>query len=243
LGIALYGQWSTLHLSDEDSSQQPEEHSMTSQTLSQVTLKSIENYRTAATQAVVAYRLGGHRLVRVVNGALKRSVYPRTAKLAPRTAHHMNEIRGNVSEVVVKGIDRVAERAEKVIELSSTTAAAQVTKVADFAAGIDNEVVFDGLQAAARLTLPGARFALVVSGRVAKRATALADAVGARPAQKAVRKAAPKRKLAPVARKAKAPVKTAPKRVAKVAKTVQAPLAKAPRAARAKKAAAAEATA
>jgi len=32
---------------------------MTSQTLSQVTLKSIENYRTAATQAVVAYRLGG----------------------------------------------------------------------------------------------------------------------------------------------------------------------------------------
>ena len=215
---------------------------MTNQTLSRVTLESIENYRTAATEVVVAYRLGGHRLVRVVNGALRRSVYPRTAKLAARTAEHMNEVRGDVAEVVVKGIDRVAERAEKVIELSSTTAAAQVTKVAKFAAGVDNEIVFDGLQAAARLTLPGAKFALVVSGRVAKGATALAEAAGARPAQKAVRKAAPKRKLAPVARKARAAVKTATKRVAKVAKTVKAPLAKAPRAARsAKKAVAAAA--
>ena len=216
---------------------------MTSQTLSRVTLESIENYRTAATEVVVAYRLGGHRLVRVVNGALRRSVYPPTARLAPRTAEHMNEVRGNVAEVVVKGIDRVAERAEKVIELSSTTAAAQVTKVAKFAAGVENEVVFDGLQAAARLTMPGAKFALVVSGRVAKGATALAEAAGARPAQKAVRKAAPKRKLAPVTRKAKATVKTATRRVAKAAKAVQAPLARAPRAARAKKAVAAEATA
>ena len=196
---------------------------MTSQTLSRVTLQSLENYRTAATQAVVAYRLGGHRLVRLVNGALKNSVYPRTGR--------MNEVRGNVSGIVVKGIDQVALRAEKAIALGSTSAATQVSKVARFAAGVDNEMVANGLQAAARLTMPGAKAALAVSSQVAKGATALADAAGARPMRKAVRQAAAgsSRKLAPVARKAQATVKTAGRRVAK---KMQAPLARAERAAR-----------
>ena len=212
---------------------------MTTQTqiLSHVTLESLENYRTAATQAVAAYRVGGHRLVRVVNGALKQRVYSRTAKLAPRTTGHMTAIQANVAKIVVKGIDRVAERAERVIERSSATAAAQVNKVADFAAGVDNEIVSDGLQAAARLTMPGARFALVMSSRVVKRANALAGAVGAPPAKKVARRtaAASKRKAAPVARRAKASVKAATKRTAKAVKTAQLPVAKAPRAARGSK--------
>ena len=78
---------------------------MTAQTLSRVTLQTLENYRTAATQAVVAYRLGGHRLVGAVNGALKNGVYPRTAKMAPRATERLNEVRGSVSKIVVKGIE------------------------------------------------------------------------------------------------------------------------------------------
>ena len=204
---------------------------MTTQTLSRVTRQTLENVRTAATRAVVAYRLGGHQLVDAVNGALKSSVYPRTAKLAPRATDRMNEVRGNVTPVVVKGIDQVAARAEKAIELGSTTAAAQLTKVAAFTAGIDNAFVANGLQAAARLTMPGAKVALVVSSRVADGANALAGAAGARPLSTAVRKAAAgsKRKAASVTRRTKAAVKTTAKRVAK---TVERPLAKARRAAR-----------
>jgi uncharacterized phage infection (PIP) family protein YhgE len=215
---------------------------MTNPSLSRVTLQSLENYRTAATQAVVATRLGGHRLVGALNGALKNSVYPRTAKLAPRATDRMNQVRGNVSEVVVKGIDQVAAGAEKAIELSSSTAAAQVNKVARFAAGVNNQIVANGLQAAARLTMPGAKAALAVSSQVAKGATALADAAGARPVRNAVRKAAAgsSRKLAPVARNAKATVKTAGRRVAK---TMQAPVAHAQRAARTAKKAVARASA
>jgi hypothetical protein len=201
---------------------------MTTQTLSRVTLQSLENVRTAATQAVAAYRSGGHRLVSALNGALKNSVYPRTAKLAPRATGRMNEVRGNVAEIVVKGIDQVAQRAGKVIALGSTTAAAQVTRVAKFAAGIDNEIVANGLQTAARLTMPGAKVALVVSSRVVDGANALADAAGARPVRKAVGKAAAgaKRKAAPVARKAKGAVTTAAQRVAKA---TRAPVARAQR--------------
>jgi hypothetical protein len=223
---------------------------MSTQTLSRVTLETLENYRTAATQAVVAYRLGGHRLVGVVNGALENSFYPRTAKLSVGVTERMNEVRGNVSDIVVKGIDQVAERTEKAIELGSTTAAAQVAKVADFAAGTHNAMLTSGLEAAVRITMPGAKLALVVSGKVAEGANKLADAAGAKDLKKAVKKTAKKAsakakaEVAPVVRKAKAAekatvttVKTAAKRATKVvAEVVEAPKApKAPRAPRAAK--------
>ena len=184
---------------------------MTTQTLNHVTLETLKNYQAAATQAVVAYRLGGHRLVGAVNGALANSVYPRTAKVAPRVTVRMDEVRGNVSDVALKGIDQVAERAEKAIELSSTTAAAQWTKAAAFVSGIDNEIVANGLQTAARLMLPGAKVALAVSSKVAEGADALV--VAARPARKAAAPA--KRSAAPVARKAKTALKTEARRAAK----------------------------
>lgn len=219
---------------------------MRTQTLSHVTLQSIENYRAAAVQTVAAYRVGGRRLVGAMNGALQNSVYPRTAMVAPRVTDRMDEVRGKVSDIVVKGIDQVAEGAEKAIELSSSTAASQLTKVAKFAAGIDNEIVANGLQAAARLTMPGAKVALLVSTRVAEGATALADAAGAHPVRKVARKAVRKakasapRKAAPALRKAKATVKTATRRATKAVKAVDAPVAKVQRAARKAKQAVAE---
>jgi hypothetical protein len=220
---------------------------MRTQTLSHVTLQSIENYRAAAVQTVAAYRVGSRRLVGAMNGALQNSVYPRTAMVAPRVTDRMDEVRGKVSDIVVKGIDQVAEGAEKAIELSSSTAATQLTKAVKFAAGIDNEIVASGLQAAARLTMPGAKVALMVSTRVAEGATALADAAGARPVRKVARKAVRKakaiapRKAAPTVRKAKATVKTATRRVTKAVKAVEAPVAKVQRAARKTKQAVAEA--
>lgn len=196
---------------------------MNNPTLSHVTLQTLENCRSAATQAVTAYRLGSHRLVHAINGALENSVYPRTAKLAPRATRTMDGVRGEVSAVVVKGIDQVAQRSEQAIELGSTTAAAQLKKVTRFAAGIDNTVVANGLQAAARLTMPGAQVALAVSGKVAQGAAALADAAGARPVRQAVRKAvrkttaAAKRSAKPVAAKVQRATRSVRKTVSKAA--------------------------
>lgn len=183
---------------------------MTTPTLSSVTLKTLENYRNAATQAVIAYRLGGNRLVRLVNGALQNSVYPRTAKLAKRASQRFNDVRGSVSEVIVKGVDQVAQRTEQAIEFSSASAAEQLFKFADYAASVDNRAVANGLQAAARLSLPGAKVALVVSSKLAQGANALADAAGASPVHSSAGSAAVSatRRAAPVARKVKAAVKT-----------------------------------
>lgn len=197
---------------------------MTTQTLSHLTLQTLDNYRTAANQAVVAYRLGSHALVNVVNATLENSVYPRTAKLAPQATRRIDGVRGNMSDAVVKGIDQVAERTEQAIAMGSSAAASQVKKVARFAAGIDNDIVAGGLQAAVRLTMPGAKVALAVSGKVAEGASALAGAAGARPvrkaARKAVRKAAPlaKRQAAPVVRRAKKAIAVTAQRVTRKTK-------------------------
>ena len=200
---------------------------MTPQTLSTVTLQTLDNYRIAATRAVAAYQLGGKRLLGLVNGALESRVYPRTAKVAPRATERLNEVRGSVSEIIVKGADRVAQRTEQAIVFSSDAAATQVSKIADFAAGIDNSLLANGLQAAARLTMPAAQVALAVSSKVAQGANALADAAGARPVRNMARKsqnvaAGAKRRAAPVARKAQATVKTTAKRAAKFAKRASA---------------------
>ena len=197
---------------------------MTAQTLSTVTLQTLDNYRNAVSRAVVAYHLGGKRLLGVVNSALESGAYPRTAKVAPRATERLNEVRGSVSEIIVKGADRVAQRTEQAIVFSSDAAATQVSKIADFAAGIDNSLLANGLQAAARLTMPAAQVALAVSSKVAQGANALANAAGARPVHSIALKAASgaKRRAAPLARKAQATVKTAAKRVAKFGKRVAA---------------------
>lgn len=187
---------------------------MNTQTLNGVTLEALNNYRTAATRAMVAYRLGGHRLVSAINNMLADAVYPRTAGIAPRATVRMDEVRGSISDALAKGIDEIADRTVRVIESGSDAAVGRLNKLSAFAAGIHNPIVANGLQAAARLTMPGAQVARVVSGKVAEGAHALADAAGARPVRNAVRKTAAgvKRKAAPVVRKAKAVARKAAKR-------------------------------
>ena len=181
---------------------------MTTQYLSHVTLETLENYRNAAARSVVACRSGGRRLIGAVNGALEQRVYPRTAKLAPRATAFMNDMRGNVTQIVIKGLDQTAARAATAIEFGANTAGTQVNKLARFAAKVDSPVVANGLQTVARLTMPGAKVALAISGKLAAGAIALADAAGARPVRSVARKAvaAPRRVAKRVAQAAKAPL-------------------------------------
>lgn len=189
---------------------------MTTQTLTRVTLKTLDNYRAAAEQGVAAYRFGTHRLVGAVNGALRTRVYPRTAEVAPRATERMDDARETVSKFVLQGVDRVTRNTEKVIEAGAETAAGQVTRISRFASGIDNTFIANGLQTAAKLTMPGAKLGLTVSGKVAEGAAALAEAAAGPRARKpaaAVR--------APARRKTATTVKAVRRRAAKVAKTTK----------------------
>jgi hypothetical protein len=143
--------------------------------------------------AVDAYRAGSHRLIEAVNGSLEKNVYSRTGKVAPQLTNTLMQVRGGLTDIIVKGVDEMSLRSEKVIEVSSTTAAAQVAKVAEFAAGIDNRIVVNGIEAAVRLSMPGAQAALAVSAKVAEGADALSRAAGVKKAKARVVKTARKK--------------------------------------------------
>jgi hypothetical protein len=159
--------------------------------LSHVTLETLENCRTAATQGVLAYRAGSHRLVGLVNGALARSVMPRTTQLAQQANALMSAMGGSVTQIVIKGLDQTAARAATAIELGTYAAGTQLNKLARFADKVDNAAVASGLQTVARWTMPGAKAALAISGTVAAGAVALANAAGAHPVRRAAKRAAP----------------------------------------------------
>ncbi len=207
---------------------------MTVQTLSSVTLETIENYRNAAMFAVDAYRAGSLRLIGAVNSGID-NVYSRTGKVAPQLTKTVAQLRGDLSDIIVKGVDEVALRSDKVIDASSEAAVVGVTKVAKFTAGIDNAIVVGGLETAARLSLPGAQVARTVSAKVAEGADKLARAASGKGA---VRKAAASAKKAAattqrkLVRKAKTVQTAASRKVAAPRKAVAATKAKAVRATR-----------
>ena len=168
---------------------------MTQQTLSTVTLATIENYRHAASLAVMAYRTGSNRLIDAVNSSIDTTVYSRTEKVAPQLTAKLAQVRGGLTDIMVKGIDSVSTGSDKAIEASSTTATQGVAKVAKFAAGIDNRVVVNGIDAVVRLSMPGAQMAQTLSAKVVDGADTLSRVAAGKKTQparavKAVKKAA-----------------------------------------------------
>ena len=193
---------------------------MTQATLSTVTLATIENYRHAASLAVKAYRTGSNRLIDAVNTSIEANVYSRTEKVAPQLTAKLAEVRTGLTDIMVKGIDSVSTGSDKAIEASSSTAAQGVAKVAKFAAGIDNRVVANGIDAVVRLSMPGAQIAKTVSAKVAEGADTLSRVAAGKQAQpahavKAVKKAAVAAKRH-VVRKAAATQKTVSKKAVAV---------------------------
>ncbi|MFT3817871.1 MAG: hypothetical protein QM750_09635 [Rubrivivax sp.] len=191
---------------------------MSTQTLSRLTIETMANYRTAATQMVAATGAGSRRLVRLVDGTVQHQVLPRATRVAPRSAERLEAVGSRLSQLsqwAEQGIDQAQQRAEAGIARSSEFAIAQLGKWADRAAELQAPVLSGGLDAAATFSLPAANLGLLLSGKLAEGATQLADAAGAHPVAKTVRKAGAKvRKQAGTAarraRKAAAPVVEAP---------------------------------
>lgn len=148
---------------------------MSIQTLSSVTLATIENYRHAANLAARAYRTGSERLIGAVNHRLERSVDPRAEELAPRLTETMVKVRGRVTEIAFKGIDEATTLTEKAVDFGSDEAVKGVHRIADFAAGVETPLLANGLQAAARLSMPTAKVALAVSKKVNQGAKTLSS--------------------------------------------------------------------
>ena len=189
---------------------------MTPSTLRAVTLKTVANYAHAAERTVLAYRVGGQRLI----AAMQRGVDLAAQNGPERLATALRRAGGNMGGMAGKGLDKVSRGTERAIEMSSSGVRSQVARVADLAEGVDLPVLSSGLQAAARISLAGAQAALALSERV----VAGADKLPGTPAAKADAKLhASVARSRSQARKAAKPLKAAVKadttRVRRAAKT------------------------
>jgi diacylglycerol O-acyltransferase len=161
---------------------------MTTPSLRTVTLKTLANYRHAAERAVGAYRAGGERLIAVMRSSVDQAAQRGAEPYVPGLAAALRRVGDNMGDLATKGLGAVSERSERAIQFSAAGVTAQVKRVADLADGVDNRVVATSLQAAVRISLPGAQAALALSERVASGADKLADvAAGAKPRSQVAR--------------------------------------------------------
>lgn len=185
---------------------------MSETTLRAMTLETVDNYRQVAEHAISAYRAGGHRLLGLMSRNVERATKRGAERLAPRLAAALRRTSDKVAGAAAKGIDAVSARSERVVEAGSAGVGERLGRVADFVEGLENRYIAGSLQAAARVSLSGARAALGLSETLmagAERFTGPAAAPKAarrapvrRAAKKAVRSAAKPAKKAVRARRA-----------------------------------------
>lgn len=167
---------------------------MTQATLRAVTLETVANYRQVAEHAISAYRASGHRLLQVMSRNVDRAAQRGADRVAPRLAAALRRSSNKVAVVAAKGIDALSARGEQVVERGSAGVGQQLGRVADLVEGIENRYIASGLQAAARISLTGARAALSLSETLMAGAEKLSAAV--QPPAAAPKKRAPIRRRA-----------------------------------------------
>lgn len=154
---------------------------MTPTTLRAVTLKTVANYAHVAKRTLAAYRVGGQRLIAVVQRGLDTAAARSPASLAGL----LRSASGRAGSVAGQGLTAVSQRAGQVIDLSSNGINRQLGRAAGWIEGVENTTVVNSLQAVARISMPGAQAALALSERVA----AGADKLPGQPVRKAARRA------------------------------------------------------
>jgi hypothetical protein len=143
---------------------------MSNQSLSLVVLDVLKNNRKVGKAIVKAYRTGGTRLVKQqLPGALGNRGEKVTSFLA-------NGI-GRTSDVADGALDKIYNHASKAI-----------VKVAATVDGVENQYASKYFDLIANLTLPSARIARNVSGKVAARTSKTHGRTATKVARKAVRK-------------------------------------------------------
>ncbi len=204
---------------------------MSQASLRTVTLETVANYGRAAERAIHAYRAGGHRLIALMQRSVDRAATRGAERVAPRIADAIRRASDRVGTIAGKGLDAVSTGTERAIELGKAGVTAQLVRVAEIAESIDNRALAGGLQAAAKLSLPGAQAARAMSERVVASADTMYGAIAGRRTAKPVTQRA-----ASTSRKAKKVVRKVARTTRKAAAEVVAP--KAPRARRAPRTAA-----
>lgn len=187
---------------------------MSQATLRDVTLKTVANYSRAAEFAVDCYRAGGQRLITAMQEGVERATERGSEYLVPRMVDAMRQASQQFGNFAGKGLDVISEQTERAIEFGKSGMSAQVERVASFTDQIDNRIVVNGLEAAVRFSMPGAKAALKLSERIAAKAEKAHDKVAeAKPVRRRKTKATATATATKAVRKAAATVKRRARKV------------------------------
>jgi len=150
---------------------------MTSELLSSVVRDVLKNNRKTGKSVVLAYRVGGKRLIqksgvdKLGNGGQK------------------------VTSILLKGINKVSNGAEGLVDTVYDRASQAVEKVAETVDGVGNEYATQYFDLVSKAAMPGAKIARGLSGKVATRISKIYGN-GQAPARRVVNKVVRKRRAA-----------------------------------------------
>ena len=195
---------------------------MSTKNLSAVATDVIESYGITAINVINAYRFGGERMIKYVDGQFETAVNRGAPLLNEQMRSNMIGSQQRVSGYYVKGLQMGAERAEAVVGTAVDLASKGVSLVAANAERLDEKSSLKALETLNRVAMPVANVFEQVVDRIEKGSEILVErvagnhmpvkAVATRKLSSATREAAATRK-----RVVKATTKRVGKAVAKTA--------------------------
>lgn len=173
---------------------------MRTQHLSTVTCRLTASYGNTAKNVIKAYRVGGERLVGLVEQRWNRSLRASRVKLGTGVAHNANAAQARLQQFAQTSLALTANGADRVVNTVLHLADTSVHMVADNALWLEDKVGTHALTRLSQFALPAAAALNELAERVENQSAKLVSKIAGQPA----RKAAPKRARVAVRKAVKA---------------------------------------
>lgn len=150
---------------------------MSTQSLSAVSLETINLYANAAKAIVGAYRVGTTRTLRGLKGRLASGLNSDSVQISDSLKSSMLAAEQQIASLVHGGVEAAASAYERAIEAAATAATTGVNRVAAAASQLQNGLPGTTAEALIALQMPGAQLSRDMAARVAEAVQQVADRV------------------------------------------------------------------
>lgn len=163
---------------------------MRTQHLSTVTCHVVASYGNTAKNAIKAYRVGGERVVGLVEQRWSRSLRASRTKLGTGVAHNANAVQARLQQLAQTSLTLTSNGAERVVNTVVHLADASVHMVADNALWLEDKLGTQALSRLSQLALPAASALHELADRVEGQSVKLVSKIAGKPVRKPVAKRA-----------------------------------------------------
>lgn len=157
---------------------------MRTQHLSNVTCRVFASYGKTARNAIKAYRVGGERVIGLVQQRWNRSLRASRAKLGTGVAHNANTTQARLQKLAQTSLALTANSADRVVNTVVHLADTGVHMVADNALWLEDKLGTQALSRLSQLALPAASTLQALAARVEGHSAKLVSKVAGQPARK-----------------------------------------------------------